>query len=283
MSTDPRFAEPTPFARLVYAQAAGACGDAAILVSMAGSIFFSSPTSAARGKVLLFLLITMTPFVIIAPVLGPALDRMKGGRRLFLISSAAGRAAAVHRPGDVHQQTGARGPARVPARVRRARPPEGQRDRQERARARAGEGRRRARHRQLAPRAHQRGRCVRRRRARVRGLQALRRRLVAALRRGRVRRSRRSSPSRSRARGCANPSTSRSSSSSGRRCTRRASCSVRARSPCCERASGSWRSSPRSRSSTTSWRWVWPAPPRTSATSAVCSSRPRCVVRCVKR
>ncbi len=91
MSTDPRFAEPTPFARLVYAQAAGACGDAAIIVSMAGSIFFSSPTSAARGKVLLFLLITMTPFMLIAPVLGPALDRMKGGRRLFLISSAAGR------------------------------------------------------------------------------------------------------------------------------------------------------------------------------------------------
>ena len=91
MSTDPRFAEPTPFARLVYAQAAGACGDAAIIVSMAGSIFFSSPTSAARGKVLLFLLITMTPFMLIAPVLGPALDRMKGGRRLFLIASAAGR------------------------------------------------------------------------------------------------------------------------------------------------------------------------------------------------
>jgi Na+/melibiose symporter-like transporter len=80
------------WARLVYAQAAGACGDAAILVSMAGSIFFSSPTSAARGKVLLFLLITMTPFLIIAPLLGPALDHMKGGRRLFLIASAAGRA-----------------------------------------------------------------------------------------------------------------------------------------------------------------------------------------------
>jgi hypothetical protein len=91
MSADPRFAEPTPFARLVYAQAVGACGDACIIVSMAGSIFFSSPTSAARGKVLLFLLITMTPFMLIAPVLGPALDRMKGGRRLFLIASAAGR------------------------------------------------------------------------------------------------------------------------------------------------------------------------------------------------
>jgi hypothetical protein len=91
MSTDPRFAEPTPFSRLVYAQAASVCGDACILVSMAGSIFFSSPTSAARGKVLLFLLITMAPFAIIAPVLGPALDRMKGGRRLFLILSAGGR------------------------------------------------------------------------------------------------------------------------------------------------------------------------------------------------
>src|SRR5213078_1336529 len=92
MSTDPRFAEPTPFARLVYAQATGACGDACILVSMAGSIFFSSPTSAARGKVLLFLLITMAPFAVIAPVLGPALDRSKGGRRLLMILSATGRA-----------------------------------------------------------------------------------------------------------------------------------------------------------------------------------------------
>ena len=92
MSTDPRFAEPTPFARLVYAHAAGVCGDACLTVSLAGSIFFQSPTSAARGKVLLFLLITMAPFAIIAPVLGPALDRTRGGRRLLMILAAAGRA-----------------------------------------------------------------------------------------------------------------------------------------------------------------------------------------------
>ena len=95
---------------------------------------------------------------------------------------------AVHRPGHVHQQARARRPARVPTRVRRARPPEGERDRQERAGPGPGEGRRRARHCQLAPRAHQRDRRVRRGRARVRGLQALRRRLVPALRCGRVRR-----------------------------------------------------------------------------------------------
>jgi MFS family permease len=93
MSTDPRFARPTPFARLLYAHAVMICGDAALTVSLAGSLFFQSPTTAARGKVLLYLLITMAPFAVIAPVLGPALDKTKGGRRLLIVLSAAGRAA----------------------------------------------------------------------------------------------------------------------------------------------------------------------------------------------
>src|SRR5262249_35600279 len=87
MSTDPRFAEPTPFARLPYAHAVGVCGDACITVSLAGSLFFQSPAHAARGKVLLYLLLTMAPFAIIAPILGPALDRMRGGRRILVITS----------------------------------------------------------------------------------------------------------------------------------------------------------------------------------------------------
>jgi MFS family permease len=69
------------------------CGDAALTVSLAGSLFFQSPTSAARGKLLLYLLITMLPFAIVAPILGPALDKTKGGRRLLIVASAAGRAA----------------------------------------------------------------------------------------------------------------------------------------------------------------------------------------------
>ncbi len=93
MSTDSRFARPTPFARLLYAHAVMVCGDAAFTVSLAGSLFFQSPTSAARGKLLLYLLITMAPFAIVAPVMGPALDKTKGGRRLLIVGSAAGRAA----------------------------------------------------------------------------------------------------------------------------------------------------------------------------------------------
>ncbi len=92
MSTDPRFAEPTPFARLVYAHAMSVAGDACLTVSLAGSLFFQSPTGEAREKVLLYLLLTMAPFAIVAPVLGPAIDRSRGGRRMLVILAAAGRA-----------------------------------------------------------------------------------------------------------------------------------------------------------------------------------------------
>jgi MFS family permease len=93
MSTDPRFAEPTPFARLVYAHAVSVAGDACLTVSLAGSLFFQNPAGAAREKVVLYLVLTMAPFAIVAPVLGPMLDRSRGGRRLLVIASALGRAA----------------------------------------------------------------------------------------------------------------------------------------------------------------------------------------------
>lgn len=92
MSTDPRFAPPTPFARLLYAHAVGVAGDACLTVSLAGSLFFQNPSAEARGKVLLYLLLTMAPFAVVAPVLGPAIDRSRGGRRMLAILSFAGRA-----------------------------------------------------------------------------------------------------------------------------------------------------------------------------------------------
>ena len=50
MSTDPRFAEPTPFARLVYAHAVSVAGDACLTVSLAGSLFFSVPRSTSNPR-----------------------------------------------------------------------------------------------------------------------------------------------------------------------------------------------------------------------------------------
>lgn len=92
MATDPRFLAPSPFSRLVTAHAVSMCGDAAIAASLAGSLFFSSPTSSSREKVLLYLLVTMLPFAVVAPVLGPALDYRRSGRRVLVVTSMMGRA-----------------------------------------------------------------------------------------------------------------------------------------------------------------------------------------------
>jgi MFS family permease len=82
----------TPFARLAVAHAVGTAGDVFVTVSLAGSLFFDVGVGAARPKVLLYLILTMAPFAVVAPVLGPFLDRTRGGRRLMVAASMAGRA-----------------------------------------------------------------------------------------------------------------------------------------------------------------------------------------------
>jgi hypothetical protein len=82
----------TPFSRLALAHAISVCGDVFVTISLADSIFFGATTSAARGKVVLYLLLTMAPFAVVAPVLGPLLDRTRGGRRLLIAAAFAGRA-----------------------------------------------------------------------------------------------------------------------------------------------------------------------------------------------
>ncbi|MGH9027909.1 MAG: MFS transporter [Acidimicrobiia bacterium] len=92
MASNPRFAGPSPFARLGYSQAASVAGDALVTVSLAGSLFFNVGPDAARGKVLLYLALTLAPFAVVAPLIAPVLDRTRGGRRLVIVLSAAGRA-----------------------------------------------------------------------------------------------------------------------------------------------------------------------------------------------
>ncbi len=61
-------------------------------MSLAGSLFFDVDFGAARPKVLLYLVLTMAPFAVIAPVIGPLLDRTRGGRRLMFGLAMLGRA-----------------------------------------------------------------------------------------------------------------------------------------------------------------------------------------------
>ena len=62
-------------ARLVHVQFLTAAGDATVAVSLAGTLFFTLPTDQARPQVAQFLLLTMAPFAIVAPFIGPFLDR----------------------------------------------------------------------------------------------------------------------------------------------------------------------------------------------------------------
>ena len=80
------------FGRLVAAHAGSVVGDAFLTVSLAGSIFFSQSIGESRTQVLWYLLLTIAPFAIIGPVVGPALDRSRAGRRTLLAAECFGRA-----------------------------------------------------------------------------------------------------------------------------------------------------------------------------------------------
>jgi hypothetical protein len=91
MTRSPESSGGSGFPRLALAHATSVGADTLIAVALAGSIFFSVPAASARPKVLLYLAVTMVPFALVAPVMGPALDRTRGGRRLMVGLSAAGR------------------------------------------------------------------------------------------------------------------------------------------------------------------------------------------------
>lgn len=78
--------------RLLDLHAASYAGDALITIGLAGTIFFSAATSEARSKVALYLLVTMVPFALLAPVVGPLLDHFRHGRRYALAATMLGRA-----------------------------------------------------------------------------------------------------------------------------------------------------------------------------------------------
>ncbi|WP_419924258.1 hypothetical protein [Candidatus Poriferisocius sp.] len=82
----------TPFLRLVRVHALAAAGDAMIAIALAGSLFFSIDPSAARVRVALYLVLTMAPFAVVGPLIGPGLDRFRGGRRPMIFAINAGRA-----------------------------------------------------------------------------------------------------------------------------------------------------------------------------------------------
>jgi len=84
----------SPFARLAQTHILAIGGDTLVTIALAGSLFFSADPNAAKGRVALYLALTMAPFAVVAPLLGPILDRSRAGRRMVVIVSLIGRAVA---------------------------------------------------------------------------------------------------------------------------------------------------------------------------------------------
>lgn len=81
--------------RLARVHGCMAAADTFLAVSLADSLFLSISPDAARGKVLLFLALSLAPFTILAPLVGPYIDRLPGGRRLTVFGVGIARALVV--------------------------------------------------------------------------------------------------------------------------------------------------------------------------------------------
>ena len=77
---------------LVELHGVASAGDALFTVALAGSLFLTPDPNAAKSKVALYLVFTLIPFAVLAPVLGPVLDHFAHGRRVALSVTLVSRA-----------------------------------------------------------------------------------------------------------------------------------------------------------------------------------------------
>ncbi|WP_167166355.1 MFS transporter [Saccharomonospora amisosensis] len=85
-------ADKSGLTSLTYAVMLNYASDAAMAVALANTLFFAASSGESRGRVALYLLITIAPFALVAPVIGPALDRIQRGRRLAMSVASSGQA-----------------------------------------------------------------------------------------------------------------------------------------------------------------------------------------------
>jgi MFS family permease len=80
-------ADKSGLTELTYPVMANFAVDSAMAVALANTLFFAAASGESKSKVALYLLITIAPFAVIAPLIGPALDRLQHGRRVALAMS----------------------------------------------------------------------------------------------------------------------------------------------------------------------------------------------------
>ena len=89
------FDQSQPFGRLALVHSVFSTGTTLVTISLAGTLFFTISPEAAKGKVVLYLLLTITPFAVVAPALSPLLDRGSYARRASMAVASVGSAVLV--------------------------------------------------------------------------------------------------------------------------------------------------------------------------------------------
>src|SRR5690606_27215455 len=84
-------ADRTGLGRLIELTAGHSAGDTLVTVARASTVFCGVPVGEARGPAALYLVITMLPFALLAPFVGPILDRFRSGRRYVMAGTLFGR------------------------------------------------------------------------------------------------------------------------------------------------------------------------------------------------
>jgi hypothetical protein len=81
-----------PVASAARVHALHSFANACFTVSLAGSLLLSVSFDAARPRIIAYLIFTMAPFAIVAPLLGPLVDRLPGGHRAMIAATLLLRA-----------------------------------------------------------------------------------------------------------------------------------------------------------------------------------------------
>ena len=85
----------SPFTRFSRIHALMTVGETTMAIALADSLFLSISPDAARTKVILFLAVSIAPFAVVSPFVGPFIDRMKGGHRAVVILVGVLRAVVL--------------------------------------------------------------------------------------------------------------------------------------------------------------------------------------------
>ncbi len=91
-----------PLERYGLAHFASVAGDTFVAFALAGSVFFDVPVGQAKGKVALYLALTMAPLAVAAPVLVPLLDRAGPRRAISFVAAVARAGVAVYAASRFH-------------------------------------------------------------------------------------------------------------------------------------------------------------------------------------